>query len=187
MLTSSLLKLIVLLLVTGALLYISRASLRSRGSHGFYRFFAWEAILILTLLNLEHWFEEPFSVPQLVSWVCLAVSIFLVIHGIWLLRLVGRPDGLRKDAALIGWEKTTTLVTLGVYRYIRHPLYSSLLFLAWGVFFKSPSWPGGCLAVTATVFLTLTARVEETENIGYFGTNYAEYMRRTKRFVPFLF
>jgi protein-S-isoprenylcysteine O-methyltransferase Ste14 len=49
-------------------------------------------------------------------------------------------------------EKTTILVTTGAYRYIRHPLYSSLLFLAWGIFFKAPSWPGGLLALAATFF-----------------------------------
>ena len=35
----------------------------------------------------------------------------------------------RENAALLELEKTSRLVTVGLYRYIRHPLYSSLLFL----------------------------------------------------------
>ena len=181
------LKLIVFVVVSAGILYVSRASLRSFGFHGFYRFFAWEAILALVLLNLDYWFYEPFRLTQIVSWLCLCLSLFLVIHGFQLLRMMGKPDDRRDDVSLIGMEKTTTLVTVGAYRYIRHPLYSSLLFLAWGVFLKSPSWPGGSLAVAATAFLRATAKVEEAENTRYFGSAYREYMKKTKMFIPFLF
>jgi protein-S-isoprenylcysteine O-methyltransferase Ste14 len=181
------LKLIIFVVASAGIIYVSRASLRSLGSHGFYRFFAWEAILALVLRNLDYWFHEPFSLTQIVSWLCLCLSLFLVIHGIQLLRMIGKPDFRRNDTSLIGMEKTTTLVTVGAYRYIRHPLYSSLLFLAWGVFLKSPSWLGGSLAIAATAFLTATAKVEETENTHYFGSAYREYMKQTKMFIPFLF
>ena len=87
---------------------------------------------------------------------------------------------------MLGMEKTTQLITIGAFRYIRHPLYSSLLFLAWGVFFKVPALWGLLLAAAATIFLVATARIEEQENIRYFGPGYQEYMRRTKMFVPFV-
>ena len=100
----------------------------------------------------------------------------------------GRPETRRRDdVPLLGIEKTTRLVTTGVFRYIRHPLYCSLLLLAWGAFFKDPSWVGGCLALAATAFLVATARAEEAENIRYFGAAYQAYMRHTKMFLPFLF
>jgi protein-S-isoprenylcysteine O-methyltransferase Ste14 len=108
-------------------------------------------------------------------------------HEFHLVRRYGKPNGRRNEKALIGIEKTSTLVTTGVYGYIRHPLYSSLLFLGWGTFFKHPSWPGGLLALLATIFLMLTARVEEDENIRFFGTAYQEYMKQSKMFVPYLF
>ena len=78
----------------------------------------------------------------------------MVIHGVRLLRLVGKPDQQRQDEALLGVEKTSQLVTGGAYRYIRHPMYSSLLFLGWGIFFKLPSLIGGILVVTATTRFT---------------------------------
>jgi len=169
------------------IVWVSRSALLDFRSHGFYRFFAWEAILALVLLNLDRWFYRPFSLHQLLSWPLLLASLFLAIDGVRLLRLVGQPDDAREDPSLIGIEKTTTLVTVGVYRYIRHPLYSSLLFLAWGTFFKHPSWLGVFLALTATFFLTLTARVEEAENLLFFGAAYQGYMKQTKMFIPFLF
>ena len=91
------------------------------------------------------------------------------------------------DNHLLTFEKTTALVTTGLYRYIRHPLYSSLLLLTWGVFFKIPAWSGGLLALAATLFLVATARADEAECIRFFGSSYQEYMKHTKMFVPFLF
>ena len=59
------LKLGFFVLATAALAYVSRASLAAPRSHGFYRFFAWEAILALVLLNLDGWLRDPFSWHQL--------------------------------------------------------------------------------------------------------------------------
>jgi protein-S-isoprenylcysteine O-methyltransferase Ste14 len=108
------------------------------------------------------------------------------LHALWLLRKVGGQDAGRSGESLYALEKTTALVEMGAYRYIRHPMYSSLLLLAWGIFFKSPSWLAGLLAAVATTFLLLTARAEEVENLLYFGPVYQKYMQRTRRFIPFL-
>ncbi len=180
-------KLSLFVILSVSLAYLSRASLRVPRSHGFYRFFAWECILGLFLLNVGEWFRNPLSLAQLLSWLFLLVSGFLVLHAIYLLHHLGSPDSERDDVPLIGIEKTTRLVTKGAYRYIRHPLYSSLLFLAWGIFFKDPAWMPGALAIVATGFLVATAKVDEAESIRFFGPSYQEYMRRTKMFIPFLF
>jgi len=180
-------KAIVFIVASIGIAWVSRASLRNFRSHGFYRFFAWEAILVLVLLNVDYWFKDPFSIHQIVSWLLLIVCTVFVIHGVQSLYMVGKPDSERNDPLLTGIEKTTELVTVGAYRYIRHPLYSSLLFGAWGVFFKHPSSVGVCLAVIATFFLTMTAKMEEAENIRFFGPAYQRYMKQTKMFIPFLF
>ena len=67
------------------------------------------------------------------------------------------------------------------------PLYSSLLFLAWGIFFKRFSPFGLVLAIAATILLFITARMEERENITFFGEEYQEYMKKTKMFEPCIF
>jgi protein-S-isoprenylcysteine O-methyltransferase Ste14 len=143
--------------------------------------------LALVLLNLDYWFHEPFTAPQIVSWLLLILSLVLVVHGVQLLRMIGKPDSERVDPALVGIEKTTELVTVGIYRYIRHPLYSSLLCLAWGAFLKHVSLVGFSLAAIATLALTVTAKIEEAENVRFFGAGYQTYMKHTKMFVPFLF
>jgi protein-S-isoprenylcysteine O-methyltransferase Ste14 len=184
-------RLFAFLALAAALAYVSRAPLKSPRSHGFYRYFAWTFILALFFLNfqsLEQWFGSPLSVRQLASWFLLVGSIVPGVLGIQSLRTLGKPDAQRNDAGgLIGIEKTTRLVKSGAYKYIRHPMYSSLLFVGWGVFFKDPSWIGGGVALGATAFLVATAKAEESENLLYFGSIYRAYMRRTKMFIPFLF
>lgn len=180
-------KLLIFVLATVGLAYVSRASVTSPRHHGFFRFCAWEAILALTLMNVDVWFVDPFSWHQIISWVLLTLSAILVIYGALLLKRRGRPDPAREDDQLIAFEKTTTLVTTGIYRYVRHPMYSSLLCLGWGVFLKLPSWPGALLALLTTAFLVVTARVEEAEDVRYFGPAYEDYIRRTRMFIPYLF
>lgn len=177
---------VVFIAATLALALVSRASLRKPGSHGFYRFFAWECMLGLFVLNMQVWNATPNSTYQIISGLLFFVSLLLVLSGVGLLQLSGQPGPERNDATLFGFEKTTTLVTTGVYRHVRHPIYGSLLFLCWGFFFKQPSLTGGVLATIACGFIVAATRAEEIENIGYFGEQYREYMQRTKMFVPFI-
>ncbi len=181
-------KIAAFLVLSLVLAYISRASLRAPRSHGFYRFFAWEFILVLFLLNIDVWFQNPGSWHQLISWFLLVLSIVLLVFGIHALRARGKPTRQRQgEPQLMAFEKTSTLVTTGIYHYIRHPLYSSLLLLAWGIFFKAASGLGLVLALSATVFLVLTARADEAECVHFFGSDYQDYMKRTRMFVPFVF
>ena len=177
---------IIFVVGTIAIVWVSRASLRTIQNHGFYRFFAWEIILIMFAVNVRYWIKDPFSVRQIIAWPLLIISLILIVQGVQLFRQKGRIDQDRDDPSLVGIEKTTELVTTGVYRYIRHPFYSSLLFLAWGIFFKHITWMTLLLGIAATIFLIVTAKKEEDENIEYFGETYQEYMQDTKMFIPFV-
>jgi len=171
---------------TIGVVWVSRSSFRKIPSHGFYRFFAWEIILILFAVNVRYWFENPLSPTQLVSWGFLIISLLLIFQGVRMFQKRGKIDHARADSSLIGIEKTTELVTTGIYRYIRHPFYASLLFLAWGICLKQITGMTLLLAGVATLFLILTAKKEEGENIAYFGEQYRTYMQSTKMFIPFV-
>lgn len=153
-------------------------SIKARRFHGVYRFFSFESIVILVLLNWRFWFFDPFSWNQIISWTMLVGSIPLAVEGFRLLRIVGKPQGQ--------FENTTKLVTVGVYRYIRHPLYASLIFVGLGVFFKQISWLGGVLALVNLGAIIATAKTEEKEMVRSFGSEYEDYVRQTKMFLPYI-
>lgn len=168
-------------------LFISRRYLLDVKAHGFYRFFAWEFTAALVLLNLPVWTANPGAWYQLVSWLLLLASLFFLFAGTITLRRGGQRDEARSGEHLYRFERTTQLVTGGVYATIRHPMYASLFYLAWGVFFKHISWLGAGLALLATVFLVLTAKRDEAANLAVFGEPYREYMGCTKMFVPWMY
>jgi protein-S-isoprenylcysteine O-methyltransferase Ste14 len=180
-------QLIVLILGSAALVAVSWKSVRNPRSHGFYRFFAWECILGLFILNAPLWFRDPFSPHQVISWILLFSCIAPLVLGVQTLRSAGKPDqSKRRDENLYTFEKTTALVTSGIYRYIRHPLYGSLFLLNWGTFFKDPAYLKLFVALAATLFLIATAKADERECIQTFGADYQEYMKHTKMFVPYI-
>jgi protein-S-isoprenylcysteine O-methyltransferase Ste14 len=168
---------VVLVISTIAIAVFSwQFSIKARRFHGVYRFFSFESILVLTLLNWRFWFFEPFSWNQIVSWFALIGSIPLVVEGFRLLRIVGKPQGQL--------ENTTRLVRVGVYRYIRHPLYASLILLGCGVYLKHLTWYGLLFALVNLAALIATAKTEEKEMILGFGAEYETYMKQTRMFFP---
>ena len=169
------------------IIFLSWRSLGSPDNHGFFRFFAWEFMLWLLISNIPFWFRDPFSWHQVISWMLLVISIYPVVDGLYRFKVAGRINRERKDPTLFGFEHTTSLITTGVYHYIRHPMYAALLYLTWGIALKNPTINIICLAFFASLMLLRTVLVEERENLAYFGEEYREYMKHTKRFVPWLF
>jgi protein-S-isoprenylcysteine O-methyltransferase Ste14 len=165
---------------------ISWRTLFNIKSHGFYRFISWECIIWLFAHNWKFWFYNPISLNQIFSWLFLISSGYLVIAGVIMMRKKGRQDQIRNEETLYQFEKTTDLIASGIFKYIRHQLYSSLIFLTWGIFFKNTTIALLIVALFSTLFLYLTAIFEEKECINYFGVKYKEYMRRSKRFIPFI-
>ena len=180
------LNLIVFGILSVPVILLSWRPLLSPGSHGFYRFFSWECIIWLLAFNYKFWFDDLFSLHQILSWFFLFVSAYLVISGILMMKKSGKPGHNRNDKSLYQFEKTTVLVQTGIFKYIRHPLYSSLIFLTWGIFLKRPDLHQLLVSFVSTVFLYLTARSDEKECFGYFGNEYLQYMKQSKMFIPFL-
>ncbi|MBU1566243.1 MAG: isoprenylcysteine carboxylmethyltransferase family protein [Proteobacteria bacterium] len=173
--------------VTLVFLFISRKALRNPKCHGFYRFFAFEGVLFLVLHNYPFWFIEVFAPRQIVSWLLLSASILFLIQGLHMLRKAGGSKTRTETPENFAFENTTTLVTGGIYRYIRHPMYGSLLLLTWGAFFKHLSVSGLVAGALTTILLFVVGLIEEKENLEFFGNTYLEYRKPTKMFLPFLF
>lgn len=154
-------------------------SIRHGRYHGIARFFSFESIFILVMLNVKVWFRDPFSVTQIFSWIFLFSSIYFGIAGFILLKEIGKPQGGN-------FENTSVLVKTGLYKYIRHPLYFSLLLVGTGVMMKYPDVFQLSLGAVNLAAIYLTARIEENEMIAKFGDEYMVYMRESKMFIPFV-
>jgi protein-S-isoprenylcysteine O-methyltransferase Ste14 len=168
-------------LLTGTILIILFSwflSIRYKRYHGIPRFFAFESVFILVLLNYKEWFTHPFSLLQLISWILLILSAYAVIAGYTLLKKKGKPDS--------NFENTSVLVKAGIYGYIRHPLYLSIFLLGTGVMLKDPGYFQIVMGVINLIAIYFTGKIEEKEMIKKFGDDYKVYMKETKMLIPFI-
>ena len=169
------------------LIIISWQSLRNPQHHGFYRFFAFEYIVVLVIINAPFWFLEPFSLLQIISWLVLFLSLFVVVQGFYFLKKKGKSKSRNLETANYEFEDTANLVDLGIYKYIRHPMYSSLILLAVGTLLKNVTIIGIVLTILIIIFIIVTAKIEERENILFFGSAYKDYIEKSKRFFPYVY
>ena len=168
-------------LITGTLVIIVFSwfySVKQGRYHGIPRFFSFESIFVLTVMNIKIWFHDPFSFLQVLSWIALILSAYLGIAGIIVLKRKGRPG--------INFENTTVLVKSNIYKYIRHPLYLSLFLLGTGVMLKDPGYRQLIIGIINFIAIYITAIIEEDEMKKKFGNAYSEYIAESKMFIPFL-
>lgn len=138
-----------------------------------------QLILLAGLLLIPAFGLLPFLMPLRALGLLIGI-IGLGISGVatWQLR-VGRsltPMPSPRNGA--------TLLTSGLYRHVRHPVYSGLLVWAFGIAIAAASVLHFVLFALLWVFLTAKATQEERMLNQKFG-NYAEYAARTPRFFPY--
>lgn len=116
-------------------------------------------------------------VPLLVGIVCLGV-------GLWLFARSHADLGTNWSITLEVRDKHQ-LVTHGIYRALRHPMYSALLLYSLGQALVVPNWIAGpSYAVAMSLLFAFRLGPEERMMLEEFGKDYEAYMVRTKRLVP---
>ncbi len=76
------------------------------------------------------------------------------------------------------------LVHRGLFRRVRHPIYSGFGLVFAGAALVAPAWPVGGVSIVGWAALFAEARLEERALLERFGPTYAAYLRRTGRFLP---
>ena len=151
---------------------------RDRGSGALIIFTVLVSIIIALSLGYA-------GVGLLPDWVFYP-GIFLMLLGVlvrqWAIAVLGRFFSLTVRVA-----EDHRVVVKGPYRLVRHPSYTGVLITFIGLALAVQSW--GALMVLLAVFgvsYGYRMRVEERVLLSELGPDYAEYMKRTKRLIPFL-
>ena len=111
-----------------------------------------------------------------INYGCAVIALFLIINGWYNIykKYWSREKG------------TGSLVRSGVYKYIRHPQYTGLLLLSFGMMVEWATLPMLILfPVMITMYIRL-AKQEEKDMIEEFGDVYNQYRKETKMFIPFI-
>jgi len=112
----------------------------------------------------------------------IAISIFIVgaVLGIWALT----HNRLGNFHIQPKMRENAKLVTTGIYRYIRHPMYLSVITMMLAFFVSTPTIIESILFVGLIVVLILKAKREESLWLNH-NEEYERYKEQTKLFIPY--
>ncbi len=116
----------------------------------------------------------------------LIIGIIMFILGISI-RLVSQKTLGKHFTLTVRIRKDHKLINKGIYRYVRHPMYTGffIMFIGHCIAWQS-LW--GIYAVLI-IFPPLgfhRVKIEEQALRKKLGTKYLDYMKKTKRFIPFI-
>lgn len=113
-----------------------------------------------------------------------AVGAILVAPALWLLWRAHDDLGLNWSPSL-ELRRDHSLVTRGVYRYIRHPMYAAIWLWCLAQPLLVHNWLGGGAVVPAFALLyVIRTPREEAMMLDRFGAIYNAYCARTGRLLP---
>ena len=156
--------------------------------------------------DLPLWLHAPMAAVQIAGWVLLFVALVqydlgrfgglaqarVIVHR----RGTGRGGGRRAGGygpmagaaeelpappPDIPQARLEPLVTHGVHRYVRHPLYTAMFLVFWGRAFDEAAL---MTAAWATLYLVIGTRFEERKLLEIYGADYARYSAAVPRFLP---
>jgi protein-S-isoprenylcysteine O-methyltransferase Ste14 len=133
------------------------------------------------ILAIRTHYLQNTSAGSAVGWVGLAVCVAGFGLAIWARLCLGRNWGMPMTI-----RARPKLIRHGPYRVVRHPIYSGLLLALVGSALASGS--GWLVAILAGgAYFVFSLRVEEADMVAGFPDEYPEYMRHTKRLIPFAY
>ena len=119
--------------------------------------------------------------PNWLRWIGAAVGLVAV----WL----GYPSYRTLGSSLSPTLKTTEshhLVAQGIYRWVRHPIYTSIFTLLAAYFLLNANWLIGVSGLFYSLLIMERVGHEERMMLDTYGEEYRHYMQRTGRFFPCL-
>jgi len=150
----------------------------------------------MTFIILASWLAFPaaFSVSSWSKFALLnhrvrwfALGLAILAAGSMLRRYCFRKLG-RYFTGNVTVQADQPVIEDGPYRFVRHPSYTGGIMMYLGTGLALTNWLSALILVgMGAVTYTYRVRVEEQALASSIGQPYLEYMRRTKRFVPFVF
>ncbi|MEO6815405.1 MAG: isoprenylcysteine carboxylmethyltransferase family protein [Edaphobacter sp.] len=143
----------------------------------------WAALLISITLGRWIGLMHPQTIFFQAHWVRVAtVAIFAVALA---LRWTAVITLGRSFSANVAIRTTQSLHKTGLYRLVRHPSYTGLIFILFAEALRTRNWVGfAVVLIPTTAALLYRIHVEETALSSAFGEEYAVYSRTTKRLIP---
>lgn len=142
---------------------------------------AFGVVLSMQLLTIFDW-NLPLSTRVAEVLFVMGHSVFWsgVLLAVWARETLGMSWAHAAEYQIIAGQP---LMTKGPYRFIRHPIYTSLVMIVLGIEIALASWLI-VIVIPLVVFFTWQAKKEETILIDHFGEEYRLYKNKTGFLLP---
>lgn len=119
----------------------------------------------------------------------IAAGIAFIVLGMLMLGVAFASFNVKEFLGLKAevMDPGAKLVTTGVYKYVRHPLYTGVLLLLPGLFLYRPTLSILVFVLITIIYIEIGSRLEEKKLIGIFGEDYVQYRQSVKRYFPFIY
>ncbi len=115
-----------------------------------------------------------------------AVGVTIFIVGL-LIRVVALMNLKRNYSSFLRIRDDHQLITHGIYKYVRHPVYLGTFLSALAIPIYATSLPGTLIALTAIPLFNYRIANEEKMLIQEYGHQYTEYMKTTRKLLPYIY
>lgn len=156
----------------------------------FRKFFKREKQLVLWVgiafngTYLLYWFTPLLAWATVLPFVLRIAGVIISVYGLYLFWVTHKALGANWSP-LLEVRKRHQLITTGIYKYIRHPMYTAISVFTGGLGLISANLIVLLLPLIMFSFLCyIRIRDEEGMMISWFGDDYILYMRKTGKFFP---
>jgi protein-S-isoprenylcysteine O-methyltransferase Ste14 len=140
---------------------------------------AWLLIALFAIFALDRWLPLTELIPAPFHWL----GMIFIIPGVLILLYSG-ASFIKAKSGLLPFSEATTLVTGGLYRYTRNPMYLGMVLFLLGVALYLGSL--SVLIPVAAFGWIIDRQFIKNEEIflaGIFGDEFKEYKKRVRRWV----
>lgn len=140
---------------------------------------------IIFIIFFNELFQPRFDmniVFKIIGGVSLSIGLFISFTAVKKLNILRTTFvyAVYRDKT----KDASPLVTSGIYKYVRNPMYTTDVIILTSVFLISGTYFSALLAILYIIQLYPFVRLEEKELMESFGESYARYCKETPRFIP---
>lgn len=147
-------------------------------------------LLIVIIIIIHFFFKNKIGITEYIAildnQLARFLGFFVGLSGLLICRIAQVTIG---KSWRVGIDENTkqSLITKGIFKYMRNPTYTGLYLINAGVFIINPTFLYFSWILVFYIMMEFQVRCEEEYLESQYGQEYLEYCKNTKRYIPMIY